>query len=141
MSEELPFEEEYCLSRLLKLIYFPVVEKEIFDVKVGAEYVNFTFGGDIKIHTARSKWEFLSKGKVWAFEYESDSLNVIETSYRPDVNEARDGKAHLKHFEDEEENCYDILFYGNDEFEAGVKALHNVMTRGDLKKSKIEGEK
>ena len=135
--ETLPFEEEYCLSRLLALVY-PELVKPIIEIEVTESNINFIYDTDtFKIHSYRNKWEFITKAKIWAYDYEPDAINIIESSYCPDTFGERVSKAYLKHFEDDEERCYNIIFYGKDEFEAVVKALKDVLSRGEKNDNEI----
>lgn len=135
--ETLPFEEEYCLSRLLTLVYPELVEP-IIEIEITNGNINFVYDTDkFKIQSYKNKWEFIAKAKIWAWGYEPNAINIIESSYCPDTFGERVGKAYLKHFEDDEENCYNICYYGKDEFEAVVKALKDVLSRGEKNDNEI----
>ena len=136
--ETLPFEEEYCLSRLLTLVYPELVEP-IIEIEVTESNINFIYDTDtFKIQSYKNKWEFIAKAKIWAYDYEPDAINIIESSYLPDDFGITAGTAYLKHFEDDEDKCFNTIYYGKDEFEAVVKALKNILSRGDFKRSSIK---
>lgn len=148
MQETLPFEEEYCLTRLLQLVCYKNKPDIILkDVELSDENICYRIelsDEDDKtwIHsiiTSKNKWEFIALAKVWAYGYEPDAINIIESSYCPDTFGERVGKAYLKHFEDDEDKCYNHIYYGEDEFVATIKALKNIMVRGDFKLSVRKG--